>query len=296
MEWVDYLKVIGAFGTAFSVLWAIFVFRRSEDRQTFSGVRSQLGKIRSKVSQLDSLLSEAEFSRIANSVTVNIRALKSNDCSLEEFTNFIKSEDNDHRNFIARAIHQGRNDCGTIENIEDTIRDLRESTNVFKEPFPITHKAMNKLLFYVLRMGQTSVSPKLINMGIGNPEAINQVLVPELSKYFNNEEFYFAEMSLFISAVPSAALKSDRFGQQTFDESEKMINIIVETMSKMNDAELRKLSSFQKKHYKSLETIDEEHAVEDALGYLQKIRKIFEDSDWDKLVGSKTTIVNLMNN
>ncbi len=288
MDFVDYMRIFGSLLTALSVSFGIYVYRRNEDRHMFASFRDSLGDLRNHVSSLDYLLSESEFSVLGTNVTNRLRALKPPKWSRDEFIKYLVDKNNHSQ--VAAAIHQGRLDSPSIEPSRQLLAKIRTAPFRYKEQLPVVGLILGKLLFYIERVAATALSPQLLNSGIGNPKAIKEALVPELEKY-EEEEQIFAEIAVFIGSFPAAAMQMDSMGQKLFDESERLIKILADAFSRKSDAELRKSGKQQRKSHSELRKISNEYAIDDAFAYFKAIRSEFTDDEWNRIVESKTRIL-----
>lgn len=291
MELSDYLKVMSSLLTACSILFAIYVFKRNEDRRTFAIFRDSLGNLRRNVNKIDNLMSSPEFSITASNIIHEIRKLKPESYSKKDFLNYL--EDKANHDHIAHAIYIGRNNSKAIKDGQDTLSEITISPYLYKEKLPITSMVLGKLIFYISRVASTVTSPKLFNLGIGNPESIQKHLIPAIEKY-ENFEHIFAEMSVFTAAFPMTAMQMDQNGQELFDEAEKLIIILSDTFAQMTDAQLRESSKAQKNNYNKAKAINNKHAIEDCFDYLKLLKRHFSGDDWDLIVESKTKILKLV--
>ena len=169
---LDILNSLGAIATAISVYWAIFVYIRNEERQSFSRAREAFFSLKEYISQLDGLMSESKFSMVGHCISKRVIELKPESWSLEQFTEFLEKKENHDQ--IAQMIHIGRLDCDFVERTENAVLSIRKSPSYLKEKFPILSTALDKILFYIVYPGQRILSPAVFGKTLGDQDQIKE--------------------------------------------------------------------------------------------------------------------------
>lgn len=288
---LEVIKAIGAIATAVSVIWAIYIFKRSETQKAFSKTRESLATLKSNISSLDDMLGEPEFTMVSYNITKSLKELKPNSWSLNDFTEFLSKKES--AIYVANAIHMGRNNCALIENIEKLLNSIESLPISIKSELPIVSLCINNLLFYIKKPGRNALSPAVFAAYLTNSENIEKVLKPNLDK-IQFEELYFGHLTQYIEAGPISVMNRDKLGERTFKLTEKAISIIVDTFNKMTDRELKVAKNLQHKVFLKTREINNEHSIEDAISMLQLIRSSFSETDWDTIIDIKGRIVELM--
>lgn len=286
------VQIIGAIATAGSVFFAIFVFKRSEERRLFSKTRECLSQLKSTIEEVYSHLDQPNFSFISDLIVNELNELKPENWTLDEFTAFLVDEKS--HDLIAQKVHVGRLKCPFIKTVERQLREIEQSVVLLKEKLPIISETIDKLSFYIESPANNSLAPKTFDLALGKPESINRMLIPNLSG-LQHESHYFTEIKNYCAAFPQMVMEQDRLGQKTFVLSERIIQILIKTYSLMTDAQLRAASLKQKSLESKTRSIKNEHAAEDAISFLKLLKSDFSENDWDTIIESKGNIVQLMN-
>lgn len=287
---ITIVTAIGSVGTAVSVLWAIFVYRKNNDEKSFSKTREVLSALMDKISGLDGLLSEPEFSVLGNFISEQIMRLKPKEMTFSEFTDYLRDTENDIH--IAQAVHVGRQNCDYVEKIENYVSGIRKIPALLIEKLPVVSLAIARVLFYITKPGESTMAPVVLFQIFG--EESNRGNLMEKLQKCKNENIYRSELSLFISGLPSYLMIQKKLGQETFDKAEKFIHIVVNTFLRLDNKKIKKSSKLQLRIYSELFSIDKEHAIEDAIEMLKPIKSEFSDQDWATLNSLKGEVVTLM--
>ena len=204
---LDILNSLGAIATAISVYWAIFVYIRNEERQSFSRAREAFFSLKEYISQLDGLMSESKFSMVGHCISKRVIELKPESWSLEQFTEFLEKKENHDQ--IAQMIHIGRLDCDFVERTENAVLSIRKSPSYLKEKFQILSTSLDKILFYIVYPGQRILSPAVFGKTLGDQDQIKESLHDRLIKH-QYIKLYLNEIGLYASSVPQFLLNQDR--------------------------------------------------------------------------------------
>src|SRR2546425_6340637 len=102
MTVADLAGLLASLFTGMSVLVALVVYRRSEDRATFSRFRLSLVDLRQAVHRLDMLLSEPFFAEISDNIARELTRLLPSTCTPDELVTYMADKQN--HDYIAQAI------------------------------------------------------------------------------------------------------------------------------------------------------------------------------------------------
>lgn len=281
---------VGGLATAASLIWGILTYNKTRETNELFSARRALIATSKNISEIDNLLSESHFSGLGDEIAKEMVSMKSNNEPVLEFCHFISSDDG--HDFVARAIHLGRLNCQITEKYSARISELNSLSTDLSQRLPIIAYAINKFSFYIRRTTSLASSPKVFDMVLGRPDAMKRLLLPNIDEQTTTEQLR-VEIGLLASACPSTVLKLP-IGQRLFDESEKVIKIIVEAVRSLTDHELRKHSKFELVLEKKLRDINLEHSADDALEALKMVKGIFTESQWDSMVTAKANMVMLV--
>lgn len=276
---------VSAIFAAGSVLLAIYTYSRSQERELLSKFRLTLLELQQSVTFLDNLLSEPYFAEIAHKIADRVAQLVPENASAAELTIFLKEPS--HHDYIAQSIHLGRLDSQLVRASDEHIRILQRLPFQFRSQFPITFLILRSLLTYVVKVARAGQSPKIFDSTIGNSKAITQILAEALDKC-PSLRIARVEMENFIAAGPTIFLKSQ---QRVFDQAENLMGIVAETFAAMTDSQLRKQHSQQTRLEPRARAIDLPTSAEDAFAYLELIRSTFSTETWDRIVETKTRLI-----
>ncbi len=291
---VDYfiiVEILGAIATTGSVIWAIFVYKKNEERRLFAKTRENLSKLKYIVKDIDGHLSQPYFMYISSNIIDELRKLKPKDWSLEQFSDFLIDEKN--HDLIAKAVHIGRLNCAFVEKFETQLGSMDQSILSLKQQLPVLFYSIKKLSYYIEYPAQYTMAPKSFDSTLGSADSMKKI-IDDIKKH-KIEEHYFTALANYCAFYPQFLMQQNVLGQKTFDRAERILLIIISNYSKMTDQDLRRSSRKQHAQQSKLISIDFEHAAEDAVEGLKIIREDFDTNDWDNIVDAKGKIVELMN-
>ncbi len=285
MEIKDITGIIGSFLSAASILFAVYTYKRNEDRNSFARFRLAMVDYHHFVKKLDAQLSEPVFNEIAFSIAHELQETFTTDISVDDLIAALKDDEN-KANYARQAIHQGIRNAPAHEAIDQIIESLDRLPIEFSEQFPVVSGIISKLNFYANRSAIGILSPKVFNQILCNRDAVEKLLEPELRKAASIRMAYL-EVGILLGAIPRALL--EKSVQATVDDISALVQILVTTFSTLSDAELRVQSKRQKNLAAKLSSIDHKTAIEDAFEYFKLLQETFVD-DWDHIVEAKTRL------
>lgn len=288
MQLSDLAALLGSTFTGISVLFALIVYKRGEDKQMFSRFRLVLIDLQHNIRRIDRALSEGTFSEIGENITTEIKKIIQKDSTCNDVINYLKNEGN--HDYIATAIHLGRNKTKKIEYINDLTELIERVPFEYQEQLPVVSAITNNLISYVNIVARQTISPSIFNQILGSPNAIEKLVIPNVEG-IDDVDTLFQRISLIISAACSSALETR--GQPMFDRSEELLNLLIGTYANMSDAKLRIDSKLQRSKSNELTKIESNKPIEEAFRALQLVRNQFSHSEWDQIVETKTTLFQL---
>jgi hypothetical protein len=287
MDLISASSVIGSLATAASVLVAVYAYRRSEDKATFSRFRTSLVDLRNDIRQLDNLLSEASFSEIGTCISEEIRRILPQNPSLETVANFLA--DTANHNYIVTATHLGLHKAGVIRESEELLTKLNRFAVEHREQMPLIASVLDDCIYYIRQSTRAVMAPGVVSVVL-KPEKAAERLVPRLRK-LKQPELMWPEIAEAVSAVSTAML--EHAGQKVFNESEGITRIIVDTVSSMSDQQLRRLRIKHQLLMRRRKREPDKKPIERVVSTLNLARDLFTDDEWDSIVERKTKIMEL---
>lgn len=285
------IEAIGSFATAGTLVFAVIVYKRGEEKEAFVNIRASLSRLNIDVFKLQQTLSEAQFSKISESIVRRLWEWKGKTSAKVFFERLQNKEYHDH---IAQVIHVGRLESGLPDKVEDLVSCIRQVPSQYNESLPVISIALDKFVFYVTHTAMGSISPRMFDHILGNQETVRKNVIPNLKRRSEADELVFTEMVLLVGAGPTVWMESHGLGQKVFEDSAKCIRIITDTFSGLSDAELKKAGEEQREILKSNKIGVCEHAAEEALNYLNLISGNFEKDDFQEIVMACARIIKEM--
>ena len=285
MTATDIATILGSLFTGASVIVALLVYQRTEDKAAFSRIRLSLIDLQHTVQRLDRLLSEPYFVEVGMNIANEITKLLPAEFGKDDLVAYI-SDDRNH-NYVAQAIHLGRLRSTSIGQVQEAVDALARYTYEFREQLPLVAAVLRSLLSYIIQSAQQTVSPSLFNKILGNPQLFNEMIAPELSKV-DDQITLVQELSNMISLTSDYIMQSRNQG--VFDQSERLLITLIGKFAGMSDAELRAQSKGQRQQTGQIAKVDMKTAVEDAFEYFKLMRPLYSDSEWDFIVEAKTRL------
>lgn len=283
------INVITAFATACSVIWAIFTYKRSEERRLFAKTRENLSKLKYLVREVDNHLTQGNFSIIANNIVEELKKLKPKEWSLTEFTNFMLDEKN--HDLIVESVLVGRLNSTFLITLQKQLQEIDQAIALLREQLPVISAAIYRINFYIESPARASLSTRMFELALGKPDVMRENLVPNIGVY-QIESHYFQEIQNYCSSFPNVYMKE---GQKKINLASSVLTTIFLTYGTMSDKQLRKSSRKQKSSFSKIENISNEHAIEDGMEYLKIMKSDFTSSGWDLITENKGKILQLMN-
>lgn len=296
--WIIITQSFAAIGTIASVLFAIYSYRKAQSNSALLEVKKSIWKIPALCKDIDSLLNEPFFAALGNSIADELKNLKEDNQSLEDYSSFLLDDKRSH-NYKAQAIYSGLKRCDEVIQIKELIKSVEDAERTIELHFPGLGTAIKKLFFYIDRSAYRTISSRVLNESLsarledGDENTVFKQVVFDASSTAS-AELYFKEIAIYITSVARVSLKQNALGQRTIDLSSKMLSISCKTLGGLQLGQLRKIRkkdiSATKKHI----TTSEKHAVEDAMNVFKMYKKHYIDSDWEKMIECKGRIIENM--
>lgn len=298
MEYISLIiQALSTIATVASVLWAIHVYRRSNENKNYIDLKESMLQMPDTCFELNSLLTEPFFAAIGNSIANELKELHSPEQSLEDFSDFLLNDDLSH-NYKALAIYSGLKKCSEVSQIQSLIKRIQDDNRVISLRCPCIGKAYSKLTFYIMEAAQKIISSRVLNLSLSSEEEgiENEAFHSAIKNAAETgtTELYFKELAIFITNMSKTALKTEHHGQRTIDLSYKMIKTASSVFGSYDEFDIRKMCKFDQKKLKHDQLPNEKHAVEDAMQIFRNHRNKFSEEQWEKMIECKGRIVELM--
>lgn len=293
------IETVGAVATVFSVIWAIHVYKVANEDKELLEIKKAIMTLPEKCKRLDSLLSEPLFSAIGNSIAEELKALNTENQSLEEFSSeFMLNEE--ARNYKALAIYMGLKKCDEVGDINRLSEEIEECQRIIISKFPVLGKVLSNLSFYITLPAERAVTSGILNINIqfivdgeendGLKRAVNSALET------GTKELYFKRIALHLTGAISANLSDNNYGQRSISLAQKMLVIVSNIFELLSESELKSLSKKDRKQVNDVQKIEDEmtYSVEIAMELLKMYRRLFDEKDWDRLIEYKGRIIEVM--
>jgi len=275
--------VLGSLFTAASVLFAIIAYQRQQDRLLFSSLRTSLVDIEASVNELDLLLNESRLVEVGDRIAGEIRDMVGHNADKSVVINFLEDEKN--HNYIATAIHMGINRSKTVDAIDGIAGRLKRLPYLNLGQIPILREIVSGCVFYVTMTAEGAVSPRVFDQILGKAELRKKHVIPAIEA-ISSPALIFQEISVLVSAASGSALKSQ--GQAVLDDIRQMMAILTRRITELRDSDLRALRN--RLSGAVIRDPKDTTAIEDVFTPVDRIRHLFEDTEWDSLVESKARI------
>lgn len=291
------IQSFGSIATVFSVLWAIIVYRAANEEKGYIEAKNNILKIPQLCKELDLLLTEPFFAAIGNSISDELKGLFGENQSMEEYSDFLLKESS--KNYKAIAIYAGLKKCEEVNQIKSIIKEIEESTRNILIRFPLVGRVIQKLMFYITTPAEHSISSHILNKSLAyvwEDGETNTLLKEALqdAASTSSKELYFKEIAIYLTNISRAHLSGQHLGQRTIDLSRNMLSIICKTFGGLDESGIKRNSKKDRKKFKKFSSLDNKHAVEDAMIIIKIYRKLFQESEWERLVEYKGRIIELM--
>lgn len=285
MNIADIATLLGSVFTGLSVLLALIIYKRNEDRNAFRRFRLSLVDLRHNAQQLDQILSDPLFTEIGINISAELKDLFHGGVTKEQFINYMMDKAN--HDYIASAIYLGRQKSSVIPTTRELTTQMEKIPFEFRELLPLTSAILMKLNFYIIQTRDNVTSPKIFDFVIGKPDNFGKVVIPTLPSA-ENETTVFRHIGLILAATSKILLRKQ--GQAVMDEANTLLNLLIDKFLLMADTELREQSRLQRALSGTISKINKETSIEDAFEYFKLLKNIFNASEWDLIVETKTKL------
>lgn len=293
------ISAIGAVATVISLVWAIQIYRLSNENSEMAEVRKYLLAFPEYCRQVDKLLSEPVFSAIGSGISEELEKIMPDNQSIEDFTNdFMLNADND--NYKALAIYLGMKKCPEIEEINKIISKIEECHRNIVSKFPVLGKVYSDLAFYIILPAERAVTAGILNRNLKfivddeENEGLKRMLNEAMES--SSKELYFKRIALHLTMAISANLKKNAYGQASISLATKMIKIIAKKFETLNNRQLKKMSKVDQKNASKIDDIvqKQEYSIQVAIELLKIHKSLYTETEWDSLVENKGGILQLL--
>lgn len=275
--------LIGSLFTAASVWFAMFAYRRGQDKSLFASLRASLIDIQIAVARLDDLLSELRFDEVGNSIAHQLSIMIGVNAERASILNFLENAQN--HDLIASAILMGINRSETAREIDETTRNLQRLPHVNANQIPLLRQILSGCISYATQTAHFSTSPRLFDRILGTADGRTEMVIPNIQRR-DTPELIYQELALVLSAASGATLRLR--GQAILDDIRIIVRILVQRVASLSDAELRKLG--RRLSGVVIKDPKETTTIEDVFVRLDKMRSLFPADEWDSLVEAKARI------
>ncbi len=298
INWGLIVQSIGTVAAISSVLWAIHVYRNANENKSYLEIKDNIIKIPELCQEINFLLTEPFFAAIGNSIAKELRELYSSEQTLDAFSDFLLNDEASH-NYKALAIYSGLKQCSEVSQIKSIIKDIRSAERTVTVRCPYLGKSFSLLSFYITRAAQRTISTRVLNTSMAAELEDNTSNEPfkdaiKSASETGSVELYFKEIAIFLTRVSKASLRTEQLGQRTIDLSYTIVKITGNVFGILSEFDLKKLSQKDNKMRKKNFTVDNKHAVEDAMEIFKKYKSYYNEDQWDKLIECKGRIIELM--
>lgn len=293
------IEALGSIATVLSVMWAIKVYKTANEEKGYLETKDNIMKIPQLCRELNLLLTEPFFAAIGNSIANELKELFTENQTMEEYSEFLL--DDSSKNYKAIAIYSGLKKCSEVNQINDIIKQLEESTRNILMRFPLFGKSIQKLTFYITKPAEQSISSHSLNKSLsytmedGNTNDFLKSVLRDAAAT-GKKELYFKEIAIYLTNISRMHLSGQHLGQRTIDLSYYMLSIVCKRFGGLDDTTIKRYSKKDKRSAKKFEGFNNEHAVEDAMSVYKIYQKLFPDHEWEKLIEYKGRIIELMEN
>ena len=296
--WTLIVELIGAVGTILSVLIAIYTYRHAQTTSALLEVKKGLWIIPTICKEIDDLLSERVFSALGDSIASEFRKLHEDGQSLDDFSDFLLDDDKSH-NYKAQAIYAGLKNCDEVTKIEGLIKEFDEVQRTVSLHFPCIGMALHKIFYYIRQGAKRTMHPTIFSRAVlpALPDGTkNTAFIQAITfaKETNSTELYFRELSNYFSEISEGSLRQTAHGQRTVDLSINMISLTCGILGKLETGRLHRIKHKEKRLSKRNSSIDNEHAVEDAMTVLKKYKRYYKEAHWERMIEWKARIIENM--
>ena len=225
---------VSSLAAATSVFYAARTYINSRVTQQISAIRSGLADAIREANKVDSLLSERYASQIGIAVAESLRRALG-DVSTEELSEFFNA-DSSH-NIIHAAIYEGYDKSDVAANLDAAREQFDEVAITIGSLAPNTSVLFELTSAMLLTPLESAFSIRHLRQVYTNKK--NRANAVKGIKSAPTGRLAFAMLADAVSSVPSLVI-GDGGGQQIFDESERILDILCNRFLNVSDAEMRR--------------------------------------------------------
>ena len=277
------LDIVGSLFTAFSVLFAIFVYIRNRDADASAALRTSLIEMKMALELFMQATSEEAFSEIGVSISKQLRAIYPNGCTPEQVIDLLTTEEN---NYWITAVYLGVQQSKTLEIAGLRAEKLNEIPLQYETNAPLISEVLKGCLFYLAESLRIVASTRQY-VGIHRD---NMAYVEERLNKIEDVDLLFREIAEMFYEY-SASVAKEQNVYEVANAAKSIIEIFSRNILTRSDAELRRIRRHNLQIYrtKPLPT-DAETAIDRAFFYLEQIKSDFSTHDWNQMFEDKMTI------
>lgn len=293
MNIVEISQILASVFTGASVVAAIYIFHRTNEKEYFRGFRNSLVTYRQLLDEASELFDETGLTEVGYSISKQLIDICPPNINPTEIEAFLFDERN--INVITQAIYLGLGESKTINRGNEILRELQKVPSAHVESFPTTNATLSILNAHFGALSSTIANGELIiNIFESASDEFNKTKEPSV-KENEDVKLVLRELGVHISALHTETV--NHLADTIVEHSDQIASIIIHSYAKKSDRELRKISIKESKSYKGL--MDNVEGVDSSkkLFELLKFYKPYIDGDdWDAIVESKALIENSMQN
>lgn len=283
------LSIVGSFLTAFSVLFAVYVYVRKRDSDTFAALRTSLVEMRMAGDLYKQAMAEAAFSEIGISISNQLRAVYPSGCTREDVIGLLTQPE--MRNFTVTAIHLGLQESKSRKEARERSEKLIAIPKRYESTMPLISEVLGHCIIYVTQTLELIASNQFYVENtverMGSDKDFSESMVNDLEKIENMDLLFRYLAELFFEI--SSAARTDAY--IIASAATVIIDTFTMNVLKRSDAQLRRLRRRNQKIYRTSPVpVDTETSIDRAFFYLEEIKSEFSNHEWDIMLESKMTI------
>ncbi len=288
MTVIELSKILSTVFAAGSILFAIYVYRRNNERQYFSGLRKSLGRYRQLVDETSEIFDEIGLVEVGDSVASHLRQVCPANYSANEIQEFFYTEENS--DFIRQGIYLGLGASTTLQHARRLSLELTHTAGEFSEPFPVFRVCLGIMSAYASAIVNTVSSGGLIDGIFAAIREREEVFEPQSETDLLHPDLIFRQMAIYVTVLHTDFVNNHATAM--LDQIDVIAGEITSHYESLSDRQLRKLSRQEKK--KIAHHLERGNAVTDSekalFEYLKFYKSVLPHEDWDKIVESKTLL------
>mgnify|MGYP003126739125 CR=1 FL=1 len=274
-EWaVVLVTLVGSLATTGSLVFAMFIFIRNENRKRIDAIRVDAESARGLFDRIDRSISPEMFMQASEEFRGRLNQIIGPDKSQERFVQFLRLEKVEIN--INRLISQSINAIRAADDIDQKVQLLRESTVRIGQVFPVSSYVLIKCMQNLERALHLWRGGKIYIDNV-TPEFVkNQA--SEIEKSKDSFEILVEDFSSLIDYMPLKMLEGGV--QDNINDTRIIVDRICENIAHGEIADLRAMSS----HEKSVDREgfeDNQYSYECIQAALESIRAHLTHSQWD---------------